>query len=273
MSDLQRQQIEALVQREFPDQLAEICQMMSDVEALYDGRWDGWQPCQVPYHTIEHVLAVVLVSLRILAGYGRCHQQPLDDEVRVLVAAALFHDSGYVKRDHETAGRGGQFTFEHVQRSQQLAAYYLEHRQEWPCAHRQAVVILIGATEIIASQQSAAALSPQFEVVSRILASGDLLAQVADVHYIEKLPQLFAEFEEAYELCGRQELAARGIHVFSDLEALLAGSARFIRQQVLPRLAALGDMERYLQVYYAQPQSPYRQQLLKNLHYFESVEI
>lgn len=273
MSDLQQQELNHLVDQFFPCQSAAITQMMADVDALYQGRWPQFQACQVDYHNIDHVQAVLLAALRITAGYGLATGLCVDTEtVLVLVAAALFHDSGYLKSRDEQGGRGGQYTFEHVQRSQRVALDYLQQRSSWTDEQRHGVVAVISATEIISIQDAIVDVAPCYRLLAQILASADLLAQVADEHYVERLPQLFSEFEEAYEYCGRKQLKARGIHVFTSLDALLAGSAKFIRQQVVPRLQALGGMEEYLRVFYAQPLSPYQQRLQDNLHRFESFE-
>ncbi|MCD6526917.1 MAG: HD domain-containing protein [Desulfuromonas sp.] len=273
MSDLHQLELNQLLEQFFPQQASDVRRMVADVEALYRGEWSQWQACQVDYHNIDHVRAVLLAALRILAGYGmEQHGDSEDQPVKELVAAALFHDSGYIKQWDEVTGRGGQYTFEHVQRSQQMVDLYLRQQSDWNAEQRQTVVGLISATEIIASQEMIQPLPEKYQLISKILASADLLAQVADEFYLERLPELFSEFEEAYVVCGREALKARGIHIFPDLDALLAGSARFIRQQVLPRLLALGDMERYLCAFYARPVSPYRQRLQQNLRRFESFE-
>lgn len=252
--------------------------MLEDVEALYRGEWPLWQACQVPYHTIDHVHGVLLVALQIFVG--DCQRRQLQrmnmetSRVKVLAAAALFHDSGYLKScDDPHQGLGGQYTFEHVERSQRLAQRYLVGRQGWTVDQCRAVQALIAATKIVAANDEQIVPAAQFEGLADMLASADLLAQVADDHYLDKLPQLYTEFEEAYDWIGREQLRQSGFVVFDNYHQLLAGSGYFIRAQVLPRLQAMGDHEQSLQAYFCQQPSPYLRQLHLNLQRIDDLEV
>lgn len=275
---LQSCEIKSLLRRRFPDQVGLLEEMIADVEALYRGEWPLWQACQVPYHTIDHIHGVLMVALQIYAG--DCQRRQLQSmametsRVKVLSAAALFHDSGYLKlRDDSSQGLGGQYTFEHVERSQRLAQSYLVGRKGWTIEQQQAVHVMIGATKIVDVDAEAIVLAAQFDGLCDMLASADLLAQVSDDGYLEKLPSLYAEFAEAYDMQGREQLRQRGFVVFDSYEQLLAGSGYFIRGQVLPRLKAMGDQERSLQIYFGKHFSPYSQQLQRNLLQLDALII
>lgn len=267
MTESGRCQVATFLAENFPAHAVALQKLSDDVDALYQGHWPAWQSCQVPYHTLDHVWAVLLAALRMLAGHGRLVQQPLElTTVKVLAAAALFHDSGYLKQRHDNhPGHGGQYTFEHVERSQQLVDDYLQCQPGWSCAQRQQVQTLIAATKI-GVEQGGGALGADEQWLCNMLASADLLAQVADPCYIQKLPLLYAEFEEAYHCRGRQWLRERGFWVFDSYQHLLSGSGTFIRAQVLPRLQAMGNQELALQAYYAEQPSPYFRRLMANLH-------
>lgn len=266
-------ELNELFSRSFPRQEALLRQLLKDVQQLYRGEWAQWQPCQVAYHNIEHIQAVLTVALQILAGHSKRQRQvPRTAAVKVLAAAALFHDSGYLKEKNDTsAGSGGQYTFEHVERSQLLAHGYCTQRPEWTAQECQAVSELIGATKIDAISEPPLTLAPEFDGLVEMLASADLLAQMADVFYLDKLPQLYAEFVEAYAAKGRSSLRQSGFLVFDSYGQLLDSSADFIRQQVLPRLQQLGNQEQALQAYFGVAPSPYMQQLMRNLHHIDSL--
>jgi HD superfamily phosphodiesterase len=271
--------LEQLCRDLFPEQAAILNSLVADAAALYRGESPLWQRCQVAYHNIEHVCAVTTVALQIYAG--ECCQRQLVaqlDQLKVLTVAALLHDSGYLKsRSDSHQGSGGQYTFEHVERSKRLAHEYLATRLDWSIEQRQAVVILIGATKIIAEPADDGGqqivLAADFVNLVAMLASADLLAQVADKHYLEKLPLLYAEFAEAYACQGRENLRQRGFMVFDDYAQLLASSGKFIRQQVLPRLHALGDKELALQCLFNRQPSPYMLQLQTNLQRIDMLAV
>lgn len=271
-------EIRSLLRQNFPTQAELLETLVKDVEALYRGEWPSWQACQVPYHTIDHVYGVLLVALQIFVG--DCQRRQLQcmnmetSRIKVLTAAALFHDSGYLKScDDLHQGLGGQYTFEHVERSQRLAQRYLVDRPGWAVDQCQAVQALIGATKIVDGNDELIIPAARFEGLCDMLASADLLAQVADDHYLEKLPSLYVEFEEAYDWKGREQLRQRGFVVFDSYEKLLAGSGCFIRGQVLPRLKAMGDQEQVLQVYFGQNPSPYMRQLRLNMQCIDALDV
>ena len=261
----------------FPAYLATLQPIVADVGALYRGEWAQWQFCQVPYHNMDHVYAVLVVALQIFAGdewsgAGQGSEQVRQSRLKVLTTAALFHDSGYLKGvDDRYQGSGGRYTFEHVERSQQLAQSYLVNRQDWSDDERVAVQALIGATKIVDVNDEPLVVAAEFADLMDVLASADLLAQVADDQYLEQLPQLYAEFEEAYEWKGRNFLQQRGFTVFDSHQQLLAGSGSFIRNQVLERLQSLGNKELALQNYFKQQPSPYLKQIHLNLQRVETL--
>lgn len=273
VNDMPATELHELFSRCFPAQENILRQLLDDVCRLYNGEWSQWQACQVAYHNIEHIQAVLRVALQIMAGHSKLSQQPIvTTEVKIVAAAAMFHDSGYLKEKNDLSGGcGGQYTFEHVERSQLLAQSYLVRQPDWSVAECQAVVAIIGATQMSSMGEQSAVLPPEFAGLAQMVASADLLAQMADENYLQKLPHLYAEFAEAYAAQGRSFLRRRGFMVFDSYEQLLASSADFIHKQVLPRLLQLGNWELALQCYFATQPSPYMQQLLLNLHQIETL--
>ncbi len=264
--------VRELIERDFPAQQQLLLELLEDVEAMYRGELLNRQPCQVPYHNIGHVYAVFTVSMQILLGSCRLREQrPGTDEVKVLACAALFHDSGYLKRDGESGGRGGQYTFEHVEISKQLAQQYLADKPGWSTRQRRLVALLIDATMLGAADELADIEAP-YRGLDGMLASADLLAQVSDEQYVDNLAHLYAEFVEAYEYHGLEQLRRDGFMVFDSYRHLLETSADFIRLSVLPRLEKMGNHERSLQAYFGCAPSPYMQQLQINLARLESVD-
>ncbi|OQY16874.1 MAG: hypothetical protein B6I36_09705 [Desulfobacteraceae bacterium 4572_35.1] len=185
--------LQTLFRNDFPDQQQLLLKLLGDVEALYRGEWQQWQRCQVAYHNINHIHAVTMVAMQIYAGECERYQRAVrTDQIKVLAAAALFHDCGYLKAvGDDSKGSGGQYTFEHVERSQRLVWDYLKTQQGWTQSERRAVVAAIGKTKIVNVDEQQHLAEPVFADLGDMLASADLLAQVADENYLDRLPLLY----------------------------------------------------------------------------------
>ncbi|MDY0397106.1 HD domain-containing protein [Desulfuromonas thiophila] len=259
----------ALLQQQFAAVAGALVPLCDQVAQLYRHGSGRWQPCRAPYHDLGHAVAVSLLALRLLAGWQQLRCQAASAmAVRGLLAAALLHDSGYLLRHSET-GRGGQHTFDHVVRGQRLAAHLLAE-QGW---EREAITLvrqLIGATEFAGARPEVQLAEP-FRVLPDLLTSADLLAQVTAPDYPERLTDLYAEFSEAYLAHGRVTLRQQGYFLFDDLTALQRGSAAFVRQRVLPQLAALGLAEPCLRAFYGRADHPYACQLQTNLQRLDAL--
>ncbi len=260
-----REQILATVD-EIADGLSgAIATLLADVADLYQGRWPDYQACQVSYHTEEHALDVALAVARMAAGYNRVHSPglPADTAVAALTAA-LFHDCGYLKdADDDSSDTGGKFTFTHVERSKAIAADYLR-RQGRPEPFIALVTAMIDLTDFHRPPEPSFA-DPHERAAACMVASADLLAQMSDPHYLRNIARLYEEFREAYEKEGPEGLAARNITPFASVDEMIEQTDAFYERFVLPRLADLDDMGRYLVAYFGEGRNPYLESIAANL--------
>ncbi|MEW6427778.1 MAG: GAF domain-containing protein [Thermodesulfobacteriota bacterium] len=242
--------------------------LLDDAAALYRGDWPGLQSCQVGYHTFGHALDVALAAARMMVGFHRSGTGNIDERLScAALAAALFHDAGYIKDAGDPIGTGGKYTFVHVQRSMNLARGYLRRS----CSDAlsgdtvELVVAMIAMTEFNRPVEIPAGLGEPARTAACMVASADLIAQMADPLYIEHLDDLFAEFREGYDHEGVDALAGKGVHVFASVEEMLAATPQFYERFVVPRLERLGSMSRYLAVYYGEQRNPYLENIAANL--------
>jgi len=78
--------------------------------------YPGYIPIQTPYHDLRHTLDVFICAVRLLHGV-HLSGTPLDDEeITLVMIAALLHDIGYAQKVDEANGSGAQFTQVHVKR-------------------------------------------------------------------------------------------------------------------------------------------------------------
>jgi len=250
------------------DTAYELKDLAEEVIALYAGKWPSHEACQVGYHTVDHALDVTLAAARMAAGWNKAYkEQPLPETVFLAgLAAALFHDSGYLKDKGDTDGLGGKYTFSHVARSMKLAQDSLTTR--WSKERAQQVGRMILHTDFLKDAPATPQTAVEHEMVmARMVATADLIAQMADVDYLANIHDLFEEFEEAYRFESRQSLAERGIPLYSSEQEILDGTLTFYKQFVVPRLENLGRMDRYLNAFFIDGRNPYQENIAANISF------
>jgi hypothetical protein len=163
---------------------------------LYDGRFPGYLPCAVEYHDYTHSVAVFGATSRLLDGCA-CAGLTMDaDRAAETLIAALLHDTGYIREDGDDQGTGAQYTKVHVDRSasftrRQAAAFGIGAES----ADRIARMIL--GTDLARPWDKLVFQDESERLGAEILAAADLIGQMADRAYLEKLLFLYYEFREA----------------------------------------------------------------------------
>lgn len=90
--------------------------IFDDVVRLFHGEYLGYAPINAPYHNLRHTLDVFLCAVRLMHGVHISGDLLADNEMTMIMMAALMHDVGYAQRQGEEAGTGAQFTKDHVNR-------------------------------------------------------------------------------------------------------------------------------------------------------------
>jgi len=168
----------------------------NDIICLFRGEYPGYRASNTKYHNLEHTCAVSLATTRLIHGL---HVQGHMLSTRVIelgLIGALFHDTGLIQTEEELEGTGAQYTIGHEERSIELMGKYLATNGFSPedindCRH------IIMCTILTLPLAEIPFRSDEIKMMGRILGSADLIAQMADRNYLEKLPLLFLEFEEA----------------------------------------------------------------------------
>ncbi|MHB1228511.1 MAG: GAF domain-containing protein [Desulfurivibrionaceae bacterium] len=241
--------------------------LFDDVAALYAGNWPSHEACAVTYHNFSHSLDVCLAAARMLSGWNKAEPaQPLAQKYFQLgMAAALFHDAGYIKDKGDQAGAGGKFTLVHVRRSMEIAREYLGQKQ-WPKEEVEAVVRIISITDYASLPDLAPLFTePRLKIMAQMVATADLIAQMADIDYVRRIDDLFAEFKEVYEFENRKTLAEKGTKVYKTVQEIKDGTIDFYEKFVLPTLTKLGRMDRYLTSFFGDGRNPYQENITANL--------
>lgn len=163
---------------------------------LYRGNYPGYRACNTDYHDLPHTTNTFLATARLIHGSVLNGETFTDRFVSLCLIAALFHDSGYIQEEHDTDGTGAKYTQTHVRRSMDFmerAGPKLGLSDD----EIHAGCTMISCTDLPVNISEITFDSTSCNRLSRILATADLLAQMADRSYLEKLLFLYREFKEA----------------------------------------------------------------------------
>ncbi|MHB8809052.1 MAG: hypothetical protein ACYC9M_03435 [Desulfobulbaceae bacterium] len=173
-----------------------IEKIFADIVRLFNGEFPGYKASNTKYHNLEHTCSTTLAAARLIHGLhvqGQVFSQRL---IRLCLIGALFHDTGLIQTEDEVEGTGAQHTIGHEDRSIALMRKYLAEQgysQEdiRDCGH------IIKCTELFFPMEKIPFASEEVWTMGKIVGTADLVAQMADRNYQEKLPLLFMEFQEA----------------------------------------------------------------------------
>ena len=167
-------------------------------KSCFTGNYKDYQPVDARYHDLEHTLQGTLCFARLLRGRFQAGGQPLLNEriFQLGLLAILLHDTGYLKQRDDTEGTGAKYTLTHVKRSTEFAAGLLAEMGCQPDDIR-AVQNMIRCTGVDATLKVIQFQDELEKTTGLALGTADLLGQMAADDYVEKLPVLYSEFEEA----------------------------------------------------------------------------
>lgn len=230
--------------------------------ARFTGNYKNYQPIDARYHDFEHTLQGTLCFARLLRRRYQAGAQPLLSEriFQLGLLAILLHDTGYLKTRDDTEGTGAKYTLTHVKRSTEFAGGLLAELGCQP-ADIQAVQNMIRCTGVDATLNVIPFQDEMEKTVGMALGTADLLGQMAADDYVEKLPILYSEFEEA----ARQSPTRTNLlGIFSSADDLMRKTPGFWENYV--RLKLTRDFEGiYNFLNHPYPEGPN--------YYFQRIEI
>lgn len=173
-----------------------IEKIYEDIIRYFNGEFPGYRESNTRYHNLEHTCSTALAAARFIHGLHVQGQIFSPRLVRLCLIGALFHDTGLIQTEEEVKGTGAQYTIGHEDRSIAVMGKYLAvngYSQEdiRDCSH------MIKCTELFFPMAEIPFNSEEVWTMGKVVGTADLVAQMADRNYQEKLPLLFLEFQEA----------------------------------------------------------------------------
>ena len=210
-----------------------IPRLFADVNSMFAGRYLDYQAIDTPYHDLEHTLQVTWCLVQMLAGRHHVGVDPRLNErqFELAVAAALLHDTGYLKMRSDLEGTGAKYTFTHVLRSCAVASSYLPTLG----VTLDELDGVLGAIRCTNSNTPIWRLHFQHPIEGIVgcgVATADYLGQMSVPNYLEELPLLFAEFNES-DMFAAVPSSQR---LFRSVDELISKTPHFWRTLVMPKL-------------------------------------
>ncbi|MBZ0157150.1 MAG: hypothetical protein K8I29_13170 [Alphaproteobacteria bacterium] len=230
--------IVSLIHPGFPLPLLDT--VFRDTVRLFRGRYPGYRACTTEYHNLKHTTDVLIALARIMHG-ASLKKAPLSEEgVFLGLLSALLHDSGYIQAADDRKGTGAKYTLIHVERSVAFAEAYCA-RKRYPAGYAEKCTSMIRCTNLNTPVGEIPFLSEEVELVGRMLGAADLVGQMADRVYLEKLLFLFYEFKEGLlkGYSSERDLLQKTLtfyeHTKSRLDSDLGGIHRYLRHHFRER--------------------------------------
>jgi hypothetical protein len=232
-------EIRILLQHHFPDlPTAPLKRAFHDFDRLYRGEYPGFYACDTSYHDTQHVLDVTLAMARLIDGYQLRHgaKKGLGSDMALLgTLVALFHDAGYIRRRGDTRhSHGAEYTRVHVSRSARFLREYLPRIGLGHMARLAADLVHFTGYE--RAPQDIVLASRDQIVVGHLVGTADVIAQMADVAYLEKCrDRLYPEFEIGGIARQRGADGAEQV-IYESARDLLEKTPTFVERVVQQRL-------------------------------------
>ena len=192
---------------------------------LFHGNTPRFQPCDTAFHDFDHTMQATAVVSDLLKAH---RDNPVIARLtlrdwELAIAAIVFHDTGYLKRRGDSDGSGAKYSSIHVGRSC-FHAWDLLPGFGFTNEELRKIQNAICATGISVRMDQIPFRDPSEWLIGAIVATGDMLGQMAAEDYPERLAGLYLEFREATAF---SRLEGAGLGMYRSLLDLLNGTEKF----------------------------------------------
>jgi hypothetical protein len=173
----------------------QIDQIYCDILKLFRGKYPGYRRCNTTYHDVNHTMDCFLAMTRLIHGAVVGGISFAKRDVSLGLISALMHDTGYIQTVAENNGTGAQYTLSHIERSIEFMEKYFQD-SKFPSAWLPVCRNFLRCTGLDVKIADIDFESREHEILGQMLGTADLIGQMADKHYLEKLRFLYNEFKE-----------------------------------------------------------------------------
>ncbi len=250
-----------LIEPDF-DQLA-VMDLHREIGLIFNGEHPDYRQSNTKYHNLDHTYSVVLATIRLFHGLS-CDGWPVTQEtLQKALYSAYFHDCGLLLKNSEEATTGATFTMGHEKRSMFFMADYLTEKN-FCMPFITDCSVIIQCTNLNIDPDSLFFPSAEMQLASFAVGSADILAQMADRYYLERLPSLFQEHQEG------------GVTNYNSAMELMKETSIFYNDVVVDRLSiSFGNLTKYMQVHFRErwgiDRNLYLESIKNNVQYIKLI--
>jgi hypothetical protein len=231
-------------------------QIFNDILGLFNGNYPGYRRCNTFYHDLSHTMDCLLVTAKLIHGASLNGIVFTHKDVTLGLISALMHDTGYIQAVEDNTGTGAKYTVSHIERSIEFMQQYF-HDQAFPAEYLPICRDFLRCTGLDVKINEIKFQSREHEILGQILGTADLIGQMANENYLEKLPFLYDEFKEG------------GVPGYNNRFDLLEKTPAFWEMVKKRLVNELGHVDRYLRDYlrvlWGINQDLYRQAIDRNI--------
>ena len=254
-------EVRTIVLMIFPDfRFDQMDRVFNDIVHLFHGEYPGYRRCTTEYHSLKHTTDAFLATARLMHGVMVGGWKLTEEQANLGLICALMHDTGYIQTLDNDVGTGAKYTPIHTERSIAFMDKYIADRGLSKEDFRDYPNIL-SCTGLSPKINKLRFASRQVQLLGKILCAADLLGQMADRAYLEKLLFLFYEFREARIMGYDTEL---------DLLKKTAGFYVMTRKRFAIELDSLNEYMRFhFKVRWNLGRDLYMEAIEKNINYLK----
>lgn len=190
------EEVRRIVQLMFPEfDFSWIMTVYHDIIKLFEGDFIGYRKCNTSYHDLRHTEDCTLEFARLVHGAYLNGQQVSIRGLNLGIISALMHDTGYIQKVGDSMGTGAKYTRTHVDRSIEFTRRYFTIKG-YPAVDYSFCKNCLQCTGLSVKIKNIHFVSEENELMGKVLGVADLIGQMSDWNYLEKLPALFLEYQE-----------------------------------------------------------------------------
>jgi hypothetical protein len=182
-----------------------LSRVFKDVVNLYNGNYPGYRPCSTHYHDLKHLTDGLLALASLINGAHASGVSFREKQVTLALIAIMLHEAGYIQRDDDTTGTGAKYTLLRLERTLEFVHQYFT-TNGYDATDSELCCIFIKSTDMTEDLKSLPFSSEGELTLAQMIATADIIGQVADRTYLEKLLFLFQELSEVHVLGFKTEL-------------------------------------------------------------------
>lgn len=240
-----------------------ITRIYKDLDGIFTGNFEGFRESCSKYHDLRHTRNVALATIRIFHGL-QCESIDLPpDIIKLGLACAYFHDTGMLLTVKDPKLSGAAYLKSHEERSIKFLREYM-HKRGFPGAYLDNCEAIINCTNLTLDPKTINFESEEVKIAGQVLGTADIIAQMADRYYLECLPLLFMEQQDA------------GIEQHPSSLALMRQTTKFYHEVINKRLrksfmSRCDAMQTHFREWWQLDSNLYMRYIEKNIDYLEMV--